>query len=247
MATIPKKAMLLVHHDANGKLWTLYRSDDGPVPFGLKFELRAPTGLAAALRSIASDLRENEPSTHGGLTIARGRSSTKIRVANSRSWLSLTTEQAVHLADQFDTAALEFDAQSAHDEARQARKRVVNVILAERDRQDQKWGSHNLGAVPVLAKHRDGRVLSNAEYGLTTAKGAQVFEQSMRAHGAQSGLAALVEEVCELGEAAAEDACSVDGADEPRTERELIQVAAYAFKMLEALYQRRAAREASKG
>lgn len=130
MATLPKKAMLVVHHSAHGTIWTLYRSDDGPVPFGLKFELRAPTGLAAALRSIASDLRENEPSTPRR-SDDRSRS---IEHEDPRGELAIVAfahdRTGRALGRPVRHGALEFDAQSAHDEAKQARKRVIDAILA---------------------------------------------------------------------------------------------------------------------
>jgi hypothetical protein len=129
-------------------------------------------------------------------------------------------------------------------------EKAIEAVRAERLRQDAKWGGNGLANIPVLATIPFcGTPFRPKDYGIPSAKVARAREQRLRRDNNESGLAALVEEVAELNEAALEDfGLAVNGAqfgiDEERSEQEAIQVAALAIKMLEGIYERRERRAA---
>lgn len=127
-------------------------------------------------------------------------------------------------------------------------EKAIEAVRAERLRQDAKWGGNGLGNIPVIAIHPfNGAPFKNKDYGIPSAKAARAREQNLRRDNNASGIAALVEEVAELNEAALDDfdvtrGGAQCGIDEERSEREAIQVAALAIKILEGIYERRASR-----
>lgn len=127
-------------------------------------------------------------------------------------------------------------------------KQAVEAVLAERDRQDKKWGADGLEHIPVVAVVPFTQTPRGTKtYGIPSAKAARAREQKWRSENNESGMAALVEEVSEACEAAVSDSelaarGAEHGINEEASERELIQVTAYGLKMLEGIYARRAAR-----
>ncbi len=120
---------------------------------------------------------------------------------------------------------------------------ALSMIAQERIRQDAKWGS-NVERIKSVAEDDEGNPRSATLYGLPLTEHAKRTERELRAKGQENFVSILLEEFLEsIDEAVEEHGC----AHQPKTIREVTQLAAAATKWLEALLRRRDASEAASG
>lgn len=132
---------------------------------------------------------------------------------------------------------------SQADETQKLKKRkpansleeALSMIAQERIRQDAKWGS-DVERIKNLAEDSDGNPRSAALYGLPLTEHAKRTEMELRARGQENFASILLEEFLESIDEAVEEH---GHGYQPKTIREVTQLAAAATKWLEALLRRR--------
>ena len=117
-----------------------------------------------------------------------------------------------------------------------AMRTALDAVIAERQRQDAKWGEQNHPMVP--SEHRDSPSAcsyASAILGVPSASNAR--DACEWSHRASQGTYAhiLVEEVAEFVEA-----CVIHGETSDEARAEMVQVAAVALAMLECIDRKRA-------
>lgn len=120
--------------------------------------------------------------------------------------------------------------------AAEAMRSALDAVIAERQRQDAKWGEQNHPMVPETHDHHAGWQYLAAEF-LEIPTADRARDACDRAHRRGEGTYThiLVEEVAEFVEA-----CVLHGDASDEARAEMVQVAAVALAMLECIDRKRA-------
>lgn len=124
---------------------------------------------------------------------------------------------------------------------RDGMQRAIEAVIAERQRQEAKWGEQNHPMVPAevfdraRASHRSVAYVACYSLGIVTARDAREVCDLRHRSGDGTYSHILIEEVAEFIEA-----CAIHGETSDEARAEMVQVAAVALSMLEAIDRKRA-------